>query len=177
MGTSQELPTRSGVTVDVWQERDRLHISVNRAGSDKTVMEWWDEDAEQMFEDGFFRPWGPMKEKDPRFIDSVLTYCEDMGWLAKRRAPQVFKNPVGVAASDDRYYHTWCLAEVNRDAVRAGRDEIQVRQVYYGAESGTKCAKCGGDLDTFKDAPREQVKTHRASGGRQGRRVAPRLTR
>ncbi len=74
-------PDFRDVEVDVWAERDRMHIWVKyeathplKAG--ETVMEWWDDEAREMFEDGFF---------DRRNLkSSVIRYCEDMGWLEKR---------------------------------------------------------------------------------------------
>lgn len=83
-------PTRRDVHVDVWEERDRLSIVVaykddHPLFAKKSVAEWRDEDARSMFEDGFFKPWGPMKGKDLNFIDSVLSYCEDMKFLEKEK--------------------------------------------------------------------------------------------
>ena len=61
-----------------------IWITDNR--TDKTFAEWWDEDARQMFEDGFFKPGVPRyaTEKPGReFVESVLDYAESMGMLAK----------------------------------------------------------------------------------------------
>lgn len=44
--------TTSNTNLEVWEERDRLHISLE--SGDATIAEWWDDDARQMFEDGFF---------------------------------------------------------------------------------------------------------------------------
>lgn len=44
--------------IRVWNERDRLHISLVYEGSEETIAEWWDEDAVNMFENGFFSPIG-----------------------------------------------------------------------------------------------------------------------
>lgn len=53
--------------VDVWEERDRLIITVYDK-NDKEVASWVDDDARQMFEDGFF---------DSRDLEqSVLKYLE-----------------------------------------------------------------------------------------------------
>lgn len=65
-------PSCSSVHVDTWEERDRLHIHATTANGQKTVAEWWDDDARQMFEDGFFR-------RQPRLKESVLDYLESMG--------------------------------------------------------------------------------------------------
>lgn len=45
--------TLSDTTIAVWQERDRLHICLSRKSNDKTLVEWWDEDATSAIEDGF----------------------------------------------------------------------------------------------------------------------------
>jgi hypothetical protein len=70
--------------VGVWEERDRLHISVT-GPNDHTIAEWWDDDASQMFEDGFFksggRSIGRLSESDSVFTESVLNYCRYIGLL------------------------------------------------------------------------------------------------
>lgn len=58
----RKVPVVSGIrdtTLDVWEERDRLHIALRfNDGSEfkdgPIIAEWWDDDARQMFEDGFF---------------------------------------------------------------------------------------------------------------------------
>lgn len=70
--------------VTVWEERDRLHIHVVKADG-TTVAEWWDDDARQMFEDGFFksgvRSIGHLRESDAVLTESVLTYCREMNLI------------------------------------------------------------------------------------------------
>ncbi len=39
--------------IRVWQERDRLHVALHDKGSDKTLIEWRDDDAREAIEDGF----------------------------------------------------------------------------------------------------------------------------
>lgn len=73
--TKRQL-TRSDVRVEVWEERDRLHIGIQNKETGDYLISWWDDDARQMFEDGFF-------EREPRLKESVLSYAEDMGILAK----------------------------------------------------------------------------------------------
>lgn len=71
-------PRRSECGVSVWAERDRLHIHVFHQDENTTVVDWWDDDARQMFEDGFFRTGRPfgIREDDARLRASVLDYCE-----------------------------------------------------------------------------------------------------
>lgn len=62
--------------VEVWEERDRLHISVQDE-TGYTYADWWDDDARQMFDDGFF---------DRRRLEaSVVEYAEEMGMLVRRK--------------------------------------------------------------------------------------------
>lgn len=67
-------PRLQDVTVGVWEERDRLHIYVTDTRNDRTVAEWLDDDARQMFDDGFFQRGGRLRA-------SVLDYCVQMGLL------------------------------------------------------------------------------------------------
>lgn len=85
--TKEKLrPTRDDVAVRTWSERDRLGIWIVDNRTDETIAEWWDEVAREMFEAGFFKPGVPQhswEEPSREFVDSVLDYAEDMGWLAK----------------------------------------------------------------------------------------------
>ncbi|MDP2729115.1 MAG: hypothetical protein Q8O55_01375 [Dehalococcoidales bacterium] len=73
------IPTRDQVRVEDWSERDRRHIGIQVIETGEYLAGWWDEDAEQMFVDGFFK--SGLGER--AFEDSVLEYAEDMGILAK----------------------------------------------------------------------------------------------
>jgi len=71
--------TRNDVVVNAWQERDRLGIWVDNKWTGKTIAEWWDDAAHQLFEDGFFKQGVPQYSWDkpsPEFVDSVLNYLE-----------------------------------------------------------------------------------------------------
>jgi len=84
-----ELPTRYDVSVNSFVERDRLGIWIVDNRTDKTIAEWWDDDARQMFEDGFFKPATFTRSGElggAAFIDSVLDYAEEMGWLTKEKS-------------------------------------------------------------------------------------------
>jgi hypothetical protein len=61
------------IFVDWWQERDRTSIVVFKdEDRDVTVAEWWDEDAQSMMEDGFFK-WHD--------DDSVIDYLDEIGLI------------------------------------------------------------------------------------------------
>jgi hypothetical protein len=75
--SKKHLLSRSEVDVDVWEERDRLSIVIrDKKTGQRTIAEWWDDDARQMFEDGFFKGGVELKR-------SVIAYAEEMGLLAK----------------------------------------------------------------------------------------------
>jgi hypothetical protein len=74
--SSKKKPTRDDVRVEVWEERDRLHIGIQDKKTGDYYASWWDDEAREMFEQGFF--------KSGRGLEaSVLEYAEDMGILAK----------------------------------------------------------------------------------------------
>jgi len=86
---SETPPTRDDVTVHAWQERDRLSIWVEDKRTGETIAEWWDDEAREMFEDGFFKPGVPQYswEKPGReFVDSVLDYLEETGGIVGRHS-------------------------------------------------------------------------------------------
>ncbi len=85
--SKKRLLSRAEVDVNVWEERDRLHIAiVDKKTGQRTIAEWWDDDARQMFEDGFFKRGVELKR-------SVIHYAEEMGLLSKiGRNPGVRKN-------------------------------------------------------------------------------------
>ena len=81
------LPTRDAVEIGSWQERDRLGIWIIDKRTDKTIAEWWDEDAREMFEQGWFKPGVPQRDIDKpsrAFLESVLDYAESVGLIAGR---------------------------------------------------------------------------------------------
>ncbi len=79
-------PTREDVSVNSWVERDRLGIWITDNRIDKTIIEWWDDAARQMFDDGFFKEATFTRSGElggAPFINSVLDYAEENGFLAK----------------------------------------------------------------------------------------------
>lgn len=63
--------TRSNTTISVWAERDRMHIELADARTEKTIVEWWDDDAAEAIMDGFLNP------RD--YHGSAVEYANDMG--------------------------------------------------------------------------------------------------
>jgi len=56
-----------------WEERDRLNINLTDETTGKEILNFWDDDARGMIEDGFL---------DPRkFMQSAIEYAEQMGLL------------------------------------------------------------------------------------------------
>jgi uncharacterized membrane protein (UPF0127 family) len=77
-------PARHDVEVGTWAERDRIGIWITDRHTGKTIAEWWDEDAREMFEQGFFKP-GDIRQQTitgRAFEESVLDYAESVGLLA-----------------------------------------------------------------------------------------------
>jgi len=61
------------VELHTWFERDRAHVELRDAETNKTIIEWWDEGVFEAIEDGFL---------DPRdFEGSAMAYAEAMGIL------------------------------------------------------------------------------------------------
>lgn len=80
----RSVPTfdKDQLFVDVWEERDRLHIALfgwdgpyreRMTGDGVEIAEWWDDDARQMIEDGFFSRHGRFDK------DAVKDYAYEMG--------------------------------------------------------------------------------------------------
>lgn len=65
------MKQRSECAVSVWEERDRLHIHVHADDGQTTVIDWWDDAARELIEDGFVNA--------RRLETSVLDYCEHLG--------------------------------------------------------------------------------------------------
>jgi hypothetical protein len=65
-----KAPPLDRYNVELWAERNRLGIWVTDKEKDKVVFEVWDDDARQLFDDGFFKPGDGLKE-------SVLEYLKD----------------------------------------------------------------------------------------------------
>lgn len=62
-------------TVDTWEERDRLHISLKDECCDKELLDLWDDDAREAITDGFI---------DPRnLVESTMEYARSLGLLGK----------------------------------------------------------------------------------------------
>ena len=76
-------PTVMQVEVSVWEERDRLHIHLFQGDKNTTIAEWWDDDAREMFEDGFFKSGKNLKA-------SVLEYALSVGLIRLRKPFEVF---------------------------------------------------------------------------------------
>lgn len=98
--TTKSKPTRHDVEIGTWAERDRMGIWLTDKRTDKIIAEWWDEDAREMFEQGFFKP-GDIRQQTITggvFEESVLDYAESVGILAGGKfLPQTVK---------DAYYWT-----------------------------------------------------------------------
>jgi hypothetical protein len=59
--------------INVWMERDRKHVHLFRGDENDTIIEWWDEEVDEMVEDGFLNP------RD--WEGSAIEYAKDMGLI------------------------------------------------------------------------------------------------
>lgn len=57
-----------------WFERDRAHVELRDEDTDRTVVEFWDEDVSQAVEDGFLNP------RD--WFGSLVEYARTHGLLS-----------------------------------------------------------------------------------------------
>lgn len=51
--TARKTFAREDTEVKTWFERDRAHVDLQDRETGRTLIEFWDEDVEQLFEDGF----------------------------------------------------------------------------------------------------------------------------
>jgi hypothetical protein len=83
-------------TLTVWAERDRLHIALymkSDEGLNDPLLDVWDEDARQLFEDGFLKA-GWMKDEDRILKQSAFDYAKSIGRFDP--ANRVVREPVPV---------------------------------------------------------------------------------
>ena len=67
----------SDTELHTWFERDRAHVELRDSVTDKTVVQWWDEEVSEAVEDGFL---------DPRnYHRSAFEYAEQMNMLHYER--------------------------------------------------------------------------------------------
>lgn len=67
-------PQKAHYEVNIWFERDRTSIVVSNING-KTIAEWWDEDVQSMFEDGFF----VARKGNDALARSVIQYLKERG--------------------------------------------------------------------------------------------------
>ena len=118
-------PTREDVSVNSWVERDRLGIWIEDNRTGKTIIEWWDDGARQMFDDGFFKEATFTRSGElggPQFINSVLDYAEEMGFLTKE-------------SSEVKVKYYYC----DNTRLHSNNEVIQIKTT----EDNPKCPYCG----------------------------------
>jgi len=119
-------------TLSTWFERDRAHVALTHKLTDKTLIQWWDEDVESAVEDGYLDP------KD--YHGSAYAQAEEHGMLD---AAEVYKGwgvTVTAARKDvlDRYDSSdLALREVGvKDFVTALQKDLA--EAYPGAKIEVK---------------------------------------
>ena len=43
-------------SLHTWEERDRSHVELRNKKTEKTLIEWWDDEVNEAIEDGFLDP-------------------------------------------------------------------------------------------------------------------------
>lgn len=115
MKKKKAKPTRDNVRVEVWEERDRLHIGIQDKETGDYYASWWDNDAREMFEQGFFK-------SEPELKESVLDYAEEMGILTKE-------------SSEVKAEYYYC----ENTHLHSNKEVIQIKT----EEENPKCPYCG----------------------------------
>jgi uncharacterized membrane protein (UPF0127 family) len=121
-------PYRSDVTVEAWQERDRLGIWITDNRTGETIAEWWDDDAKEMFEQGFFKPGVPLYswEKPSReFVASVLDYAESVGLLTRGGSPSTVPQYLPQTSTATKL-DSLQIVKAYKQVSRHGEDKISV---------------------------------------------------
>ena len=70
-------------TLSVWSERDRIHVALylnDDVEKRDPLIDLWDDDARQAFEDGFLRA-RFLKDEDPTLKQSAFDYAKELGRL------------------------------------------------------------------------------------------------
>lgn len=81
----KSLPRRwqaGEVGIETWFERDRAFVGIRDLETDEFLVEWWDDDVRELFEDGFFvmdAPLGQPRLLGKRFRESVVKHAVQMG--------------------------------------------------------------------------------------------------
>lgn len=128
---TKKKPKRSDVRVEVWEERDRLHIGIQDKDTGGYYVSWWDEEARQMFEDGFFKRGRDLKE-------SVLDYAESMGILAgsgKRLPALTAKKKEQYLALNEPYTYEVGRFIYDRLEPSTWGEVVEVKRDHYLAET------------------------------------------
>ena len=64
--------------IDTWFERDRAHVALHTKDG-RTILEFWDDDVDQLVEDGFLNP--------RKWHTSMFEYAKHLGALDVARSP------------------------------------------------------------------------------------------
>ena len=70
--TMQQRWQAGELAIQTWSERDRSMVAIQDNATEAYLAEWWDEDAVQLFEDGFFK-------RGRGFEQSVVEYADHLG--------------------------------------------------------------------------------------------------
>lgn len=69
----ETTPLSIATEIYTWFERDRAHVELRAVRTERTIIEWWDEEVTEAIEDGFLNP------RD--YHASALEYAKERGLL------------------------------------------------------------------------------------------------
>lgn len=141
---SYEDDWRDGnIRIDVWEERDRLIITVYDK-DDNEVASWIDDDAFQMFEDGFFEPMGFNATSKRRFEESVVKYLDYITPKTRRNPKRCVRTRVARGHATD-YMLRRAISEAKRKSKLTGDEYF----VVYDDDEHEYVVCSAEELDTY----------------------------
>lgn len=69
--------------LNVWVERDRAHVELRNTNTDKTILEFWDDEVREAQEDGFIGPVDARGSNKGLHVE-MYNLAHDRGLLSKK---------------------------------------------------------------------------------------------
>lgn len=72
---------RTGMQCDTWFERDRKHVSLTDAATDRVIFELWDEAVDEAIEDGFLTVPKYPRPTNAAWLPHLVEYAKSQGLI------------------------------------------------------------------------------------------------
>ena len=123
--------------IKTWFERDRRHVELYRKDTDETIVEWWDDEASSMVEDGYLKP--------DDWHGSAYEYALDRGLIPHKPGMMVtiasndgeewtYQTGDNSFAGSCYHYEKWGVGYLYRDTDTQDLAESMVGEVFDGIE-------------------------------------------